>query len=186
MPIVGSIDAVTATIRDEANEELDRIRGVRDEEIARLRELPAAASPGNRERLISEAHRRNNELLAQMEWEEKRRVIEQREAWIARVIRRGSEILATADAQARKATLAACVREAMQSVRGDAIEIRVADVDRSLLEDIAPEAKAGQPAAISGGCVVRSGALGFDNSFEARAKRLEPAWRKALAAMYRV
>src|SRR5450756_2092777 len=101
MPIVGSIDAVTATIRDEANEELERIRGVRDEEIARLRELPAAASPGNRERLLSEAHRRNNELLAQMEWEEKRRVIEQREAWIARVIRRGSEILATADAQAR-------------------------------------------------------------------------------------
>jgi len=186
MPIVGSIDAVTATIRDDANVELERMHARRDEEIAQLRELPVAASPGNRERLLAEAQRRNDELLAQMEWEEKRRVIEQREAWIVCVIRRGSEILATADAQTRKATLAACVREAMQSVSGDAIEIRVADVDRPLLEDIAPETKAGQPAAISGGCIVRCGALGFDNSFEARANRLEPAWRKALAAMYRV
>ena len=182
MAIVGSVDAVTAAIRDEANAELERVNARRDEEIARLRELPPPAAPGERERLIAAAQRRNAELLAQMEWEEKRGVIEQREQWIARVIRRGNEILAGDDLETRRKTLARCVREATASVRGDAAAIHVAAADRPLLEGVTT----GEAVPVSGGCIVRLKDLVCDNSYEARAQRFEPIWRRALAAMYHV
>ena len=35
-----------------------------------------------------------------------------------------------------------------------------------------------------GGCVVKIGDVSFDNSFDARSRRLEPEWRNELSGMY--
>ncbi|HEX9163250.1 MAG TPA: hypothetical protein VF980_16205 [Thermoanaerobaculia bacterium] len=158
MHVLGSIDAVIAAIRDEANAEIEAMRVVPE---ARTAASPVRAGDGRERASVLHEHKRNDERLGQAEWEEKRRLIEQREAWIARVIARGNEILAKSD----EATVERLVREAKQSIgRGDvAVEI-----------------------ATGGGCIVRCGALVVDNSFVERAKRLEPVWRKALAEMYRV
>lgn len=191
MHVVGSIEAVIATIRAEADAEVELLRARADEEIARLRDLPAESDSSDRETRLAAARKHNDELAAQMEWEERRRVIEQREAWMERAIARGDELLRSATVDERRESLARLAREALQSVRGEQIEVRVAAHDRPLVDDawcreIAPSSSLGENAPIRGGCLVRSGALLFDNSFEQRAKRLEPVWRKALAGMYRV
>jgi vacuolar-type H+-ATPase subunit E/Vma4 len=191
MHVVGSVDAVMATIRAEADAEVERLRTRADEEIARLRNLPPETDAGDRESRLIAARKHNDELAAQMDWEERRRVIEQRETWIERVIARADELLRSATVDQRKESLAGLAREALQRVRGEQIELRVAAHDRSLVDDawcreIAPGSSVGENAPIRGGCLVRSGALVFDNTFEERAKRLEPVWRKALAGMYRV
>lgn len=157
MHVLGSLDAVIASIREEADAEVERIRehGAAPVPGAERRPETAAAPHLNAER------KRNDERIAQVEWEEKRRVIEQRETWIARVIARANELLAQTD----KATLDRLAAEAKQAIR---------------CVDVTVERAPG------GGCIVRSGALVVDNSFSERAKRLEPVWRKALAEMYRV
>ncbi|MGZ4778367.1 MAG: hypothetical protein ACXVH7_00765 [Thermoanaerobaculia bacterium] len=185
MAVIGSVDAVIATIGAEADAEGERLRAHADEEIAALRELPADSDPIAREARLNEARRRNDELEAQMDWEERRRVIEQREEWIARVVGRGDELLRSATIDDRKRSLNVVVGEALQNIRGEGTEIRVSERDRALV-DLPQGATLGENAPIRGGCIVRCGALVFDNSFEQRAKRLEPVWRKALSGMYRV
>jgi hypothetical protein len=159
MQTLGSRDAVIASIRDEANAELEKMRQASG--ATRVPARRSTAEDGRRSAETAAKRKRNEERLAQAEWDEKRRVIEQREAWIARVIARGREILGERD----DATLERLVAEAKRSIRKDDVKVE---------------------AAPGGGCIVRCGALVVDNSFVERAKRLEPVWRKALADLYRV
>jgi vacuolar-type H+-ATPase subunit E/Vma4 len=191
MNVIGSVDSVIATIRAEADAEIERLRATGDQELARLRELPPQSDPPDREARLAAARKHNDELSAQMDWEEHRRVIEQREAWMARVIARGNELLRSASVDERRQSLTALTREALRSVSGENIELRLSAADREIVDDawcrdIPPGLHLGETAPIRGGCLVRSGPLVFDNSFEERAKRLEPVWRKALAGAYRV
>src|SRR5512142_1354619 len=108
MHVLGSLDAVIASIREEANGEVERIR-----ELSVAPPPPAASAgegAGATQQLAAE-RKRSDERLAQVEWEEKRRVIEQREIWIGRVIARANEILAKTDQR----TLDRLVAEAKQS-----------------------------------------------------------------------
>ena len=164
MQPVGSVDSVIAAIRDDAGAELEQLRTRAEQEIAQIRSLPIEATDrGERERRIAAAHKHNEELLAQADWEERRRIMEAREEWIRRVVNRGREILATLDGERLAAVNARLIAEARASLPGEPDEITTAN-----------------------GCVVRCGAVVFDNSFEERARRLEPVWRKALAEMFRV
>lgn len=164
MQPMGSVESVIAALRDDAAAELEQLRARTEQEIARIRGLPVAASDrGERERRIAAAHRRNEEMLAQAEWEERRRIMEAREEWIGRAVARGKELLAALDGERREAVNARLIAEARASLPGEPDEITTGS-----------------------GCIVRCGSVVFDNSFEERSRRLEHVWRKELAEMYRL
>jgi len=82
--------------------------------------------------------------------------------------------------------LTALISEALQNVDAAECEVLVSRRDRDLVD---PSRFARTirvtTADISGGCIVTAGPVVFDNSLDARAKRLEPEWRKALGEVYR-
>jgi vacuolar-type H+-ATPase subunit E/Vma4 len=150
----GSVDSVVAAIREDAVAEVERVEQATAAELTALRAAAAEADvtiAGRAERL-TEARRKNEERVAQQEWDGRRAVIEQREAWIARVV---------AAANFDGVDVAPLVREAQARVPG------------------------GEVVTSPDGCVVRGGDLTFDNRFEARAKRFEAEWRRALSEVYR-
>ena len=156
MQTFGSVASVVAAIREDAAAEVERIEQQTTAETAALGVIPSASeeSPADRETRIAAAHRAVAEALAQQEWEGRRALIEQREAWMARVV---------AAAQGR-CDLDALVREATERVGGPATLSYPPD----------------------GGCIATAGDVAFDNSLAARARRLEPEWRSALASLYRL
>lgn len=166
MQTFGSAASVIAAIREDAAAEVERLEALTASELASIRreaETADVAVPDRETRLTAARHR-NEERLAQQEWEGRRAVIEQREAWIARVIARAKERVIPEDE--RRARLTALIDEARQQLGRDDCRI------------ITPN--------LSGGCLAVAGEVTFDNTFEARAQRLEPQWRNALAALYRL
>lgn len=187
METLGSVASVIAAIRDEAGAEVEKLERAPvevppDEEVA----------VGDRETRLAAAQRDNRERIAQQEWEARRTLVEQREAWIARVRqeahRRWSEGFAD-----RAEKLTALAREALERIPGDRCEIAVCARDSEALRprDLAKSTGkkevtiAPQPANIAGGCVVTAADVAFDNSFEERSRRFEAEWRRALSALYR-
>ena len=191
MHVIGSVDAVIATTRAEAEGEIERLRAHSGEEIAALEAAPPEDDHSERVQRLTVARKLSEERAAQTEWEERRRVLELREAWIGRVVVRGNELLRSKSDNERREFLERLAREAVARVGGESIEISFCARDREIVDDawcraIDPRLTIGRDVPIRGGCVVRSGALVFDNSLEERAKRLEPVWRNALAGMYRL
>lgn len=155
----GSVASVIAAIREEAAAEVERVERASAAEIARLRDEAANAdvSIADREVRLAAARRANAEKLAQEEWEARRAVIEQREEWTVRVAARGRELLRDADVRP-------LIAEAEQALPPGARNVRHAG---------------------GGGVIVACGDVTFDNSFDARARRYESEWRKALSEVYR-
>jgi vacuolar-type H+-ATPase subunit E/Vma4 len=118
------------------------------------------------------------------EWEGRRHAIEQREAWIQRVAVKARTMWTGGEPATRREQLNALVREAMSRFpSGVAREAAVSAADRALVDDSElPLATT----AIAGGCIVTAGNISVDNSFEARARRLEPEWRNALSGIYKL
>jgi vacuolar-type H+-ATPase subunit E/Vma4 len=183
MQSLGSVASIIAAIREDTAAEVDRIEEASAVEIAAARAEGAAvvvAIP-DREVRLAAARAENEERIARQEWEGQRMALEQREQWIDRVIARAREKQRTNGAQ-----LAALIREALQKIETPECEIAVAERDRALID----AKKLGKAirvttAAIDGGCIVTAGDLVFDNSLEARARRLESAWRSALSEVYK-
>ena len=188
MQTLGSVASVIVAIRDEAAAQIEQIAAKAGEQNRELQLPGPPAEIPDRHQQIAAALKRNAEALAQEEWESRRRLIEQREEWIARVVERGNEILRLSGED----VLQRLTREALELVAGERVELIVSERDRARIDEawcgaissrlvLAPET-----APISGGCILRSGAIVFDNSFEERGRRLEPRWRSTLAAMYRL
>ena len=158
--IYGSGASVIASIRDEASAEVERIEKGAAAEVARLRQDAATTSVAiaDRDTRIAAARREVAERLAQEEWESRRAIIEQREAWITEVVARGREILS------KEPSVDALVNEARAQLPPGEFVVTPAE---------------------GGGCIVSCGDVLFDNSYESRARRLEPEWRKALSEVYR-
>lgn len=156
MQTLGSPASLIAAIREEAAAEAERIQESTAHELASIRAEGAASDVAiaDREARIAAARRQNEERVAKQEWEARRAVIEQREAWIGRVVAAARERWSELD----PARLAALVDEARSHLPEGAFEVD--------------------------GCVVTVGNVSFDNSFEARSRRLEPEWRNALSGMY--
>lgn len=180
---VGSVASIVAAIREDAQAEVDRIDDTTAKEIETIRAEGAAASVAisDREARLAAARAEADERIARQEWDARRRVLEQRETWVDRVT-----AAARNSWQVDRAQLTALIREALQTIDAAEVEIAVAERDRPLVD----VKKLGRKvrltnADIDGGCIVTGGNLVFDNSFEARARRLEPAWRKALSEVYR-
>jgi vacuolar-type H+-ATPase subunit E/Vma4 len=156
----GSVASVIASIRDEVAAEVERIERAGAADVARSREKAATTvvTIADRDLRIAAARREIAERLAQEEWESRRAAAEQREEWIARVIARGRELLGEIDVRD------ALVREALAHLPAGEHETTIAPC---------------------GGVIVACGNVVFDNSFDSRARRLEPEWRKALSEVYR-
>lgn len=200
MKTLGSVASLVEAVREEVDAEVSRIRLETEE---REREARAAAErerlelPGRAERLAEE-RRRATELLAREDWVDRREALERRQAFAEETERRGLERLATAPTpEDRAETIGRLVGEAIEKLPGDAVEIVLNEADAPLATEAFRSAlarRAGRrevrlsadrlPKA--GGCVVRAedGKASFDNSFEARARRFETAWRAAVAAVH--
>jgi len=162
MQTLGSPASVVAAIREDGDAEVERIR---ENAAAELKTIAAESASvdvavGDREQRLAAARRENEERVAKQEWEGRSAVMQQRETWIQHVVAKAQERWGPSTAEA----LDVLVREA-----------------RSRLPDGNCEVIAGP----RGGCIVRIGDLSFDNTFEARSRRLEPEWRSALSGMYK-
>ncbi|HEX6161697.1 MAG TPA: hypothetical protein VF111_16090 [Thermoanaerobaculia bacterium] len=157
MQTLGSPASLIAAIREDAAAEAERIQEAAANELASIRAAAASSDVAiaDREERLVAARRENEERIAKQEWEARRAVIEQREAWIGRVVATAREGWSGLD----PARVAALVDEARAHLpQGEC------HVD---------------------GCVVTVGNVSFDNSFEARSRRREPEWRNALSGMYK-
>lgn len=161
MQTLGSPASVAAAIREDAEAEVERIRDVTATELAAIRAEAASASVAiaDREERLTAARRECEERVAKQEWEGRRAVMQQREQWIRRIVASAQERWPAKSA----VVLDALVREARSRLPRGEYEVIV------------------DP---RGGCVVRIGDVSFDNSFDARSRRLEPEWRNALSGMY--
>ena len=179
----GSVASIVAAIREDAEAEVERIdQSTRAQVAAILREeRETVVTIPDRDTRLAAARRENQERLAQQDWEGRRAAIEQREAWIARVIATARERYRSTPEQQT-----ALVREALQNVDAAECEVLVSPRDRDLVDPSRFEKKIHiTTTELSGGCIVTAGPVVFDNSLDARAKRLESEWRKALGEVYK-
>ncbi|HYK04102.1 MAG TPA: hypothetical protein VE974_20275 [Thermoanaerobaculia bacterium] len=156
MQALGSPASLIAAIREDAAAEAERIQEATANELASIRaeEASSDVAIADREERLAVARRDNEERIAKQEWEARRAVIEQREAWIGRVVAKARERWSGLD----PARVAALVDEARSHLPEGSFQVD--------------------------GCVVTVGNVSFDNSFEARSRRREPEWRSALSGMY--
>jgi vacuolar-type H+-ATPase subunit E/Vma4 len=198
--LLGSVASLLEAVREEVGSEVARIRLETEEQEQATRDAAARERielPGRAERLAEE-RRKAAELLAREDWADRREALEQREAFAAEAARRGLERLARGQApQERTEVLRRLACEAIPMLPGDVVEIVVNEADAALATDAFREELAGRTARrevrlsagrldTAGGCVVRTGdgRASFDNTFEARARRFETAWRAAVAEVH--
>lgn len=162
MQTLGSPASVVAAIREEAEAEVERLQETTAAELAAIRTEATSTSVviADRDARLTAARREAEERIARQEWEGRRAVMQQREQWMQRVV--------------------AAAQERWTVTSGDALEALVREAKSRL-----PDGPWDVIVSPHGGCVVRCGDLSFDNSFEARARRLEPEWRSALSGMYK-
>jgi len=184
MQTLGSPAWIIATIREEADADVERIEEASAAELATLRAETASGSVAiaDREERLTAARRLNEERIARQEWELHRAVIEQRERWIQRVTATAREKWSGGEPAQRREQLRALIREAVSRFPNGSCGVAVNAVDVDLVD--VPGARV-TAAPIAGGCIVTTGDITFDNSFEARERRLEPEWRNALSGMYK-
>jgi vacuolar-type H+-ATPase subunit E/Vma4 len=197
MKALGSIAALVAAIRDEAAADAEAIAARADEAVARITADASCPPPtGTGAPTLAVARDRARIRVAQEDWQDARDAVAQREDWIQRAITLGAaQVRGRREPAATRAILAALAREAMARLPAGPVEIVVADGDAPLL-DRAWRAEVSGPGnpdritiatgAIDGGCLARSadGRASFDNTFDARAERLQAAWRAELADLY--
>ena len=192
----GSVESIVAAIREEARAESDRLDAETAATIARLREedsaTPVAVPDGDAR--IESARRQARERAAEENWADRQLALESRERWMARAVALGLDRLRAADAATRREDLLHLASEAAARVGGPAIEIMVAPDDLVLADPtwcalvagtIGAAVTVAADAAVTGGCIARSanGRLNYDNTFAARTRRFEGAWRSALSEL---
>lgn len=161
MATLGSPASLVASIREDAEAEVERIREATASELAAIAGETAAIDAGiaDREERLAAARRECDERAARQEWDGRRAVMQQREQWMQRVV--------------------AAAQERWGATPAEALDALVRDARARL-----PEGPFEVVASPRGGCVVRAGGLSFDNTFDARSRRLESEWRNALSGMY--
>jgi vacuolar-type H+-ATPase subunit E/Vma4 len=194
----GSVASVLDALTGDADAEAAAIREQAAAEAARLQTQDAATPVviPDREVRLAAARREAVEALAREDWEDRRAALEDREEWIrqaaagglARVRGRGGldpALLARLIAEARAHLPGGRLRVRLPPANGQApgdapwretVEAAGAVVESDVADEELPRS----------GCVVVSedGRALFDNSFEARARRLEAGWRTRLVGLY--
>lgn len=179
MQTLGSPASLVAAIREDADAEVERLRETTETELASIQAQAKSANVAiaDREEKLAAVRRASEESVAKQEWEGRRAAIEQRELWIQRVVAKGQERWANVDAS----QLNGLIREALSRMPSGACEVAVNVRDLEVVD--VPDARV-TAATVAGGCIVTMDNMSFDNSYEARSRRLEPEWRGALSGMY--
>lgn len=198
MKPLGSVQAVVAAIREEAAAELEMLGQKTQAELDRIRAEEArdvVTVPDGESRLAA-ARQQARARLADQDWQDAREAFAERERWMARVVAQARQQLAEADTPDRRRTvLAALAREGLERLPAGPCDIVVSVGDATLLDSTWSQTLAATTGRanlrviagpVEGGCLARTldGRASFDNSYAARAKRFESAWRAALAALY--
>lgn len=188
MKPLGSAASVLASMRDEAQGEIERIEQEADATVAKwTREEPGSTEAPDRSDRLAAAARQRRERVAREDWEDRRVALELREEWIRAVIEEGRKALEAGSPQERLALLRATAEEALRRIpAGQRCTISVAARDLDLLDEefLAGRMTRGPPAEIRGGCIVRAANMVVNNSLEERERRFEAEWRAALAKAY--
>lgn len=195
MRIIGSAAAVAAATRDDALAEVERLERAAEAERKAIGEAAAEAVTGtDHEERIAEAQRHARQVEADEEWAAAQEDLRVRDAWMQSAVERGRRTLAAVGVTGAAEWLDALIEEAAGHLPPGPCTVLVASAVRP---SMTPErvarlgARTGRAvtieyAAIGGGCVVLSAdrAVAFDNTVDARQRRLEPVWRAALARAY--
>ncbi len=199
MKTLGSAASVAAAIRDEAAQRVEEIDRRAKEAVQMLASAAGEIGDDTVERTtqLAGANRLARERLARDEWNDQRTGLEAREQWIQGVRDEGMRRLSILDDEARREDLARMAQDALLRIPALDCEVLLNDADRRLVgiswidemsritgKNTVRVAATDRP--MTGGCIVRSadGKMSFDNSFEARAQRLESVWRAALGQLY--
>ena len=181
MQTLGSPASVVAAIHEDAAAEVERIDSALAAELSSIQNETASAdvTVPDRALRVAAARRNNEDRVARQEWEGRRAAIEQREAWIQAVVARAQELWTASTPE----QLNGLIGEARAHMPEGACEVAVNARDRDSV--VLSDARV-TTAPIAGGCVVTIADVSFDNSFEARSRRLEAEWRGVLSGIYRL
>jgi vacuolar-type H+-ATPase subunit E/Vma4 len=186
-------------LRGDAAAEAERIAAAARAEGERLRAAAAAepVEPPDRDSRLRGARRAAAERLAREDAADRREALEAREEWIGRAVQEGRRRLSSeGTAEDRRSILARLAAEAISHLPGEEFQVVVRREEATLLDEDWRRnlaAACGKRALDvvadgtgDGGCLVRTsdGTVGFDNRYEARARRFERAWRAALSAIW--
>jgi vacuolar-type H+-ATPase subunit E/Vma4 len=198
MKPLGSVAAVIAAVREDAAADVDAIVRQADADCARLRAEDASRAVAfpEGELQIAAARERARTQAAHEDWLDTRAAIDEREAWLRRVVERGVERMDIGATPAeRRDRLARLTEEAIDRLQADMIEVVVCPTDAEILDEQWRAALVARArlrsltvvaGAVGGGCLVRTtdGRASFDNTYSARIERFRTTWRASLAHMY--
>ena len=194
----GSIEAVLAAVREDARAEVEKIESEAGAAAARLREedrrAPVTLPDANAR--IDAARRQARERAAEEDWADRRAILDARERWVGRVAADGLQRLLAADPATRRDDLLRLAREAIMRLAGDRVDLLVSHADtartdaawRAEIEAATARTVSVVPSdhVTTDGCIARTadGRLSYDNTYGARARRFESAWRQALGGLF--
>ena len=198
MKSLGSIAAVVAAIREDGAAEAEAVDRRAHADIDQIRALEArdVVTIPDRESRLAAARQLAQARITHEDWEDTRQAVAAREEWLARAVQLGEALLARpADDRTCRERLATLADEGLTRLAGRPCEVVV---PARLVEILDPAWQRGVAEAAGlvdlkvvdgpcdGGCIVRTldGRASFDNSYAARARRFQAAWRSALADVY--
>jgi vacuolar-type H+-ATPase subunit E/Vma4 len=193
---LGSIDAVVLAVQEDARAEIDSIERDLAATIARLRDVAPPSLAADADGRIAAAHRIVRERFAAEDWADHQVALSDREAWIQRVMAEGERTLGALDSAARRADVAAFVREALDRLPPAPVELLVPAGEVDTAEALIREGtftasgkvitRVAATSEIVSGCLVQTadGHIRYDNSHCSRAKRFESVWRARLCELY--
>jgi vacuolar-type H+-ATPase subunit E/Vma4 len=192
---LGSVASVVAAIADDVDAEVEAIRGRTGSAraAAAAEEAAEPEAPAEREAALVVARQKARERMARADWQGAREALTERERWMTAVAEEGLRRLGLppADPATRRRELLALLHDAVEALPGEAFEAAMSPADAALFATDATavtgaDVRVVADETVRGGCRVfaRGGRASFDNTFEARARRLEPEWRAALGQLY--
>jgi vacuolar-type H+-ATPase subunit E/Vma4 len=196
MKTLGSVAAVVAAIREEANAEVDRMEREAAVEMAALgRTRPTAGPDPESDPRVVAARARARDEDSREEWNTGLQDLEDRERWMNKVVAVGRQVFADlSDPAAVKRLTAALVDEAAARLPSGACVLVVPEGAARHLDEpwcVQMSTRIGRQLSLeagplTAGCVVRLAdrPMAYDNTLEARERRTEVEWRAALARRY--
>jgi vacuolar-type H+-ATPase subunit E/Vma4 len=194
----GSIEAVVLAVQEDAKADVEKIERDLATTIARLREedaaLPVVVPDANAR--IAAARRQGRDRIAAEDWADRQAALSNRETWIQRVTAEGERKLRALDPAVLRADLVDLVREALDRMPNQPLELLVPAEQIDLAEPILGDptlaapgkvvTRVGVTSEVTSGCIVQSadGRIRYDNSYGIRARRFEVAWRARLGELY--
>jgi vacuolar-type H+-ATPase subunit E/Vma4 len=196
--LYGSVEAVVVGVQEDAKAEIEKIERDLATTIARLREedsrLPVVVADADVR--VSAARRQGRDRIAAEDRADHQAALTERESWIEQVVAEGERRLRALDPGEVRADLVRLAREAFERMPDQPLEVLVSpahvDLADAILHDesIAASGRtiAGVKATpeVSSGCIVQTvnGRIRYDNTYRARGRRFEAAWRARLGGLY--